>query len=165
MNHLLSSEETRGFSLLELLLSIGIIALIILMATRYFTTARNAQLVGAAVQQIQGIRAAVDSMTASGVSNSSITATYICQSGGLPSSYCISDNIATPWAPTTGDTNITVTVPDPTNTADLFQLVYTFPTQAACLSTYNSFTADLDAKSTAISACATTGVGTFHFAK
>ena len=151
----------NGFSLLELLLSIGIISLIILMATRYFTSARNAQLVSAAVQQIQGIRASASTMLAQGVpfataSTPGVSIKLICDSGGLPNGYCdTSGALITPWTVgTTGDSTNEVKAP-PASTNDIFTLSYAFPTPQACNATMNSFTRDLDLTN-ANSSCATT---------
>ncbi len=154
--------QSTGFSLLELLLSIGIISLIILMATRYFVTARNAQLVSAAVLQIQGVRAGISSMIAQGVTTPSID--LLCRSGGLPSSYCDSSSttntLISPWS-TTGNSKDLVTISN--NATDLFTLTYYFPIGPACQATLNAFTQDLDTPGTTSTCDATTGKGVFVF--
>src|SRR3990167_8148299 len=51
----------RGIGLLELMLSLAIIALLLVMATRYFSSARLSQQIAAAVSQVQAIAAASQS--------------------------------------------------------------------------------------------------------
>ena len=159
----------NGFSLLEHLLSIGIIALIILMATRYFTTARNAQLVSQAVQQIQAIRASVSSMSAAGVpfgtgTSSAINMGTVCSSGSLSTTDCdkASNALITPWG-TSSDTNKVEA--GPTADTDLFKLSYAFPNAQTCNAAMNSFTKDLDAPGTTSNCAKDTGIGTFVFLK
>lgn len=167
------SYVKQGFSLLELLLSLGIIALIILMATRYFTTARNAQLTTSAVQQIQGIRSATSNMlaqgltlTSSGAANTgNISLQAICTAGLLPSTYCDPKNaLITPWT-TAGDNTVNYVATPTSTTTDLFKLVYQFPNYQACMAVKNSFTSDLDSANS--SCCggtpATPCAGTFNF--
>lgn len=145
----------KGFSLLELLLSLGIIALIILMATRYFTTARNAQLVSATVQQIQGVRSAASTLLAQGVTP---TVGAICAAAAIPTSYCsaqtTSGQLITPFDSTGSADNDFQTVPTD-NTTTLFILQYDFPSTAICQAVLNAFTQDLDASGS--SGCGTNG--------
>ena len=168
-----TSTDKKGFSLLELLLSIGIIALIILMATRYFTTARNAQLASAAVQQIQGIRAATSTLIANGTAAAGEpnVITMICNQGSLPTGSCDTSSttptIISPWDTTTGDKETTVKVALATDTTHLFTLVYAFPTSQACNSVMNSFTKDIDTTAAGAGCAAPSGGtktnGTFVF--
>jgi prepilin-type N-terminal cleavage/methylation domain-containing protein len=45
----------KGISLLEVMLSLSIIAIILVMATRYFFTANNSQRINESVQQVNGL--------------------------------------------------------------------------------------------------------------
>lgn len=80
----------RGIGLLELMLSLAIIAILLVMATRYFTQARRGQQIAAAIQQIQGISAAYHS--------------YYLASSGKPASD-INFLITNGYLPTGEDTN------------------------------------------------------------
>ncbi|MCD6046596.1 MAG: hypothetical protein K0S08_243 [Gammaproteobacteria bacterium] len=73
----------KGFSLLELLLAIAIIGLIILMATRYFTTVKSGQQASSAIQQITGIRSVASSQIAQG-----LTPAYSTICPALPANSC-----------------------------------------------------------------------------
>jgi general secretion pathway protein G len=90
-------SSNRGFSLLELLLSIAIISLIILMATRYFSTVRSSQKVSDAVSMVQGIRAGATSLYATGGA-ANVTVANLCTNKQIPSSYCNgTTSLISPW--------------------------------------------------------------------
>lgn len=56
-------NRQRGIGLLELMLSLAIIAILLVMATRYFTSARQGQQVAAAVSMVNAITAAASNYT------------------------------------------------------------------------------------------------------
>ena len=51
----LNRSKQRGISLLEVLLSLSVIAIILVMATRYYRSAQQSQQVSNAVSMISGI--------------------------------------------------------------------------------------------------------------
>lgn len=56
-------NRQRGIGLLELMLSLAIIAILLVMATRYFTSARQGQQVASAVSIVNAITAAASNYT------------------------------------------------------------------------------------------------------
>lgn len=56
-------NRQRGIGLLELMLSLAIIAILLVMATRYFTSARQGQQVAAAVSLVNAITSAASNYT------------------------------------------------------------------------------------------------------
>ncbi len=67
-------KSQRGIGLLELMLSLAIIAILLVMATRYFASARQGQQVASAVSLLQAIMAATNNYAiANGNSASSLT--------------------------------------------------------------------------------------------
>ena len=124
-------KKLSGFSLLELLLSIAIIGLIILMATRYFTTVKSGQQASAAIQQITAIRAATASQAAQGATT--ISSATICAS--LPQNSCTAaNNLTFPWD-TAGSGSSSYSYTGPTYTVT----VASIPTAAACQSILSAF--------------------------
>lgn len=129
-------RQNKGFSLLELLLSIAIISLIILMATRYFTTVRSSQQVTAATQFVQGVRAAASAAVSAGVSPTTMN---LCTNKNVPAAYCNLANTAliSPWeiGSTTPISNVA-----PAAIGNGFIItVGGVPDVAACNNLYNTF--------------------------
>jgi prepilin-type N-terminal cleavage/methylation domain-containing protein len=144
-------NRCKGFSLLELLLSIAIISLIILMATRYFSTVRSGQQQAAAVQEIQGIRSAVSAIVGA---NPSVTINVLtlCQNKNIPTSFCscsgtacTAANLIFPWDSSTGSATSTVSVSGSTMTI----AVASFPDTSACNNVANALGRDVTASCTA----------------
>lgn len=127
-------KNLKGFSLLELLLAIAIIGLIILMATRYFTTVKAGQQASSAIQQITGIRSVVSSQIAQGN-----TPTYSSICTMLPTNTCNGTSALNfPWdSSTSGTSTFSYTAGD----SNYVITVNGIPTAAACqniLSAMNS---------------------------
>lgn len=80
-------QSQRGIGLLELMLSLAIIAILLVMATRYFASARQGQEVASAISTIQAVSAASQSyFVAQGNSWSGLTSvTKLVAGGYLPS--------------------------------------------------------------------------------
>lgn len=137
MKHLKKSS-IKGFSLLELLLAIAIIGLIILMATRYFTTVKAGQQASAAIQEVQGIRSAIGTQLAQGTAPGSVTIASTCPT--LPASFCNSglSKLVMPWDTTDGGSSAIAASATSTTIT-----VSGIPTLAACQNILNAFTKDL----------------------
>lgn len=158
---LMKKTSIGAFSLIEILLVVAFISLILIMATRYFSTTNNAQLTDAAVQQIQGIRSAVSAMSLEGLpfgsdSNYNINIAAMCNAGRIPSTDCSGSSLLTPWKQTSSDNAVL----SPVSTNDLFKLTYQFPNYSLCMATKNNFAPVLDTAS-----CDSTGLATLNFLK
>lgn len=81
-------KSIKGIGLLELMLSLAIIAVLLIMATRYYSSASASQKIQAAVDQINATRSAVQN-AAAGISTSSSSATIgdLVAAGYLPLSF------------------------------------------------------------------------------
>ena len=81
-------QSQRGIGLLELMLSLAIIAILLVMATRYFGAARRSQQTAAAITVVQAIMAAASNYAlANNNSTSKITGmSGLINSGYLPES-------------------------------------------------------------------------------
>ena len=125
---------TDGFSLLELLLSIAIISLIILMATRYFSTVRSNQKVSEGVSMIQGVRSATGSLIASSNPGAGSVAATICANNLVPAAFCNNGKLVSPWETTAGNnsdvaittTGYTITIAGITDSGSCNNLKTTF---------------------------------------
>lgn len=85
-------HRERGIGLLELMLALAIIAVLIIMATRYYqTTARSSRL-NDAVTQINGIIAAAEQYRVGAGSFDGLTGQKLVDMGFMPSS-----NLNSPW--------------------------------------------------------------------
>lgn len=97
----LSLRNQRGIGLLELMLSLAIIAILLIMATRYFTAANTNQQVNNAVDMFSGVRASVNSYyTDNGAGAAMPNISTLVTSGYLPQSYGGSGGSGTtanPW--------------------------------------------------------------------
>jgi prepilin-type N-terminal cleavage/methylation domain-containing protein len=142
----------KGFSLLELLLAIAIIGLIILMATRYFTTVKSGQQASSATQEIQGIRSAVSSQlaTASGTLAQATLAQNVCNTLST-TGYCGTDNsFLFPWD--TGKTTAgSGTLTYPSTTGGTFTITVVTPDLSTCQTVLSSVSKDL--KNTTMPTC------------
>jgi type II secretory pathway pseudopilin PulG len=77
----------RGIGLLELMLSLAIIALLLIMATRYYTTATQSQQVSSAVSMIQGIRAGAHVYYSQGGTPATLTMKALMDAGLVPKEF------------------------------------------------------------------------------
>jgi type II secretory pathway pseudopilin PulG len=84
----------RGIGLLELMLALAIIAVLLIMATRYYQSTSQAQKVNQAAQDIQAIIAAVANFRA-GDPNGTFAITDL--SGFLPSTWASPPATDNPW--------------------------------------------------------------------
>ena len=142
MKQVFKSISTRGVTLLEVMLVLAVAAMIILMSVRYYQSATASQQANAALQQIQGITAAADSLaqasgsySAGGVSTTSLAPLL---PGGTTNAF------TTPWGTTititaVGASSYTVSLPGtpsgvcPLLTSKLRQNVhYSTVTPATC---------------------------------
>lgn len=92
----LSLRNQRGIGLLELMLSLAIIAILLIMATRYFTSANTNQQVSNATDMFNGVRASVNSYYSdNGPAAQAPTLSGLVTAGYLPSSY--GGSTSSPW--------------------------------------------------------------------
>lgn len=97
-----NKKSQKAIGLLELMLSLAIIAVLLIMATRYYSSASSSQKIQAAVDQINAVRSAVQNAaggSSSGAGN--ITASMLVESGYLPSSF-IAPSLASSSTAATG---------------------------------------------------------------
>jgi Tfp pilus assembly protein PilE len=97
-------NKSRGIGLLELMLSIAIIAILLVMATRYYMSARQSQQIGDAVSMVSGIMSgAAHFSNAHGHTYTGITLQSLVGAGNVPASFCGTGTAATcgnnanPW--------------------------------------------------------------------
>ncbi len=62
LHHLTINKRKKGFGLLELMLSMVVVALLLIMATRYYQSARTSARVNAAINMIQASLTAADNI-------------------------------------------------------------------------------------------------------
>lgn len=152
-------RKQTGFSLLELLLSIAIISLIILMATRYFGTVKTNQQVTSAVSMVEGVRAGVTAASAAGVGyTSTSTSPYaLCSTSKVPKSMCTSTctssacNLVSPWESTTSAAS---NVAPSSGTSTTFDITIAgIPDSASCLNLCNTYANETTPATTCTTAC------------
>jgi Tfp pilus assembly protein FimT len=101
-------KSIAGVTLLEIMLVLGIAAMIIVMSVRYYTTANNSQQVNSVIEQLTSIAAAASGYAQSSGSMTSATSANL--GSLLPANWN-----KTPWGtpitvvPTAGSIGITVT--------------------------------------------------------
>ena len=80
------SQRQQGIGLLELMLSLAIIAILLIMATRYYQSASVSNKINTAVDMFAGVQGAMESYS---IDNNASEATIdeLVQSGYLPPSY------------------------------------------------------------------------------
>lgn len=120
-----SKKRSLGIGLLELMLSLAIIAVLLIMATRYYSSASNSQKITAATGMINAIKAAAASYLSgypAGVT--SLTLTTLVNGGYLPSTFISGSNgsgaTTNPWGNSISISkitpqNITISVTTPDN--------------------------------------------------
>lgn len=137
----IKSFKQRGIGLLELMLSLAIIAILLILATRYYQSTSQSQKVNQAAGDIQALIAAVANVRA-GNPNGNVTDTDI--TAFIPPSWGGSMSNANPWggaytvnSPGTAPYFVTVTVGGMGNTA-CQALASLMQSNMATPSTYNS---------------------------
>ncbi len=93
----LSLKKQQGIGLLELMLSLAIIAVLLIMATRYYQSARNSQQVNDAISLTNAIAGASQSWVLGQNNFSSISFDELKKQGLIPSSIADNYKNATPW--------------------------------------------------------------------
>jgi type II secretory pathway pseudopilin PulG len=87
----------RGIGLLELMLSLAIIAILLIMATRYYQSASNNQNINQAVDMFNAVKSAVKNYMNSNLNSTSYPTVGQLQAAGyLPDNYATSAT-ANPW--------------------------------------------------------------------
>lgn len=133
------TQSQRGIGLLELMLSLAIIAILLVMATRYFASARQGQEVASAISLIQAVSAASQSyFVANGNAFTGLSASALKTQNYLPAN----TNLVNPWGGTVtvagGDssnpTAVTITLTNVPGAA-CTQLAGALKSQAITLST------------------------------
>ncbi len=94
----------QGIGLLELMLSLAIIALLLVMATRYYSSAHGSQQLNAAVEAYHAIYAAAETYEANDPAGSPVLSDLV-STNLLPQVFGNSGKLANPWGGT-----ITLTV-------------------------------------------------------
>ncbi|MCH9770086.1 MAG: prepilin-type N-terminal cleavage/methylation domain-containing protein [Gammaproteobacteria bacterium] len=129
-------KKQRGISLLEVLLSLSIIAIILIMATRYFFVANENKNVNQVRAQIGALLAATQLWKGSNPSYENLSLEQLISTGDFPSSANVKNNkLYDPWgdeimlAPT-GVSGFTITVTLPTAT-DCNKLLSSYPQGAS----------------------------------
>lgn len=87
----------RGIGLLELMLSLAIIAILLIMATRYYQTASNNNAINSAVDMANGVKSAVKNFMNSNMNSTTLpTVSDLVANGYLPNDYS-NPSSANPW--------------------------------------------------------------------
>jgi len=111
--------KIKGIGLLELMLSLAIIAILLVMATRYYSVATNAQRTDDTVQLIGELETGVNAMSAAGLANSDITLQKLIDNGYITKQRIKSSggtsSIISPW----GGGAVTYTAPASGSTANI----------------------------------------------
>ncbi len=102
MRKMLSIAKYRGIGLLELMLSLAIIAILLIMAVRYFQSANNSNAMNTAIDDCNAIKSAVKAYV--GTNNisvaSKLTLSQLVTQGFLPNSFGSTAALsaaASPW--------------------------------------------------------------------
>jgi type II secretory pathway pseudopilin PulG len=104
-------NNQRGIGLLELMLSISIIAILLVMATRFYMSAKQSQQITDTVSQVDGIiSAAANYANGNNSDYSDMSLLVLVQGGYLPPIYCGGDQSSCPGLnPFRGTTAVTGT--------------------------------------------------------
>lgn len=93
----LNIDKQRGIGLLELMLALAIIAILLVMATRYFITTSRSEQVNRAVNQIGAINGAVSNWKSSRVDYTGLDAKALNDIGAIPAAEWNGTAIVSPW--------------------------------------------------------------------
>lgn len=97
MMKLVMKVKQLGIGLLELMLSLAIIAILLVMAIRYYQSASNAQSINQAIDMVNAVKAGVKNYLTSNVGSTSIPkVSELAGKGYLPQTYQSPAN-ANPW--------------------------------------------------------------------
>jgi type II secretory pathway pseudopilin PulG len=90
--------KQKGIGLLELMLSLAIIAILLIMATRYYQSASNSQAMSSAVDMVNAVKSGVKNYLSANTNSTTFpdVATLV-QDGYLPQSYS-NPSSANPWS-------------------------------------------------------------------
>lgn len=118
-------KKSLGIGLLELMLSLAIIAVLLIMATRYYSSASNSQKITAATGMINAVKAAAASYLGGNATAyaSNVSIANLVSAGYLPSSFVAGSNgnssTTNPWNESVGVTatasTITITMATPSS--------------------------------------------------
>jgi type II secretory pathway pseudopilin PulG len=95
-----SRNKSRGIGLLELMLSLSIIAVLLVMATRYFMVANEEQKINNAISQIHGIAGGAANYAISFPGYAGVAISSLVNGNFIPASFGGSDGAgagANPW--------------------------------------------------------------------
>src|SRR5690348_16511372 len=94
-----------GIGLLELMLSLAIIAILLVMAIRYYQSASNAQSINSAIDMINAVKSGVKNYMTSNIGSVEVpSVSKLAGSGYLPQTYKESAT-ANPWGGVIGTTS------------------------------------------------------------
>lgn len=127
MNTNLNKANTqRGIGLLELMLSLAIIAVLLVMATRYFIVTSRSQQVNQASTQIGALQGAISNWKGANPTYTGLTPAALNSIGALTTADYDGTNINSPWS-----TPVTI---DLKNNDTSYTLTYTNIPGWACIS-------------------------------
>lgn len=115
-------SNQRGIGLLELMLSLAIIAILLIMATRYYQTTKQSQEVNDAVQLVNSLVGAMSNYRTdhpTKFKNVSVGVKDLTDVGYLPSAYGDGKNTS-PWRTSIGKSNIG-------NNGEVYVNIYSIP--------------------------------------
>lgn len=127
----LKSRFQKGISLLEVMLSLSIIAIILVMATRYFFTASNSQRMNEARAQVGVLTALIHSWKANHSDYSTIT-TSVIASNLVGDSSWNGTVLKSPW-----NTQVAITVAP--SSAESYMIAFDMPDATLCSTLRSSF--------------------------
>lgn len=132
----LKAKYQQGVGLLELMLSLAIIAIILIMTTRYYSSASNSQKITSAVDEINAVKGAMGSYLAgypAGQTPSPApTIGSLVQTGLLPPTFVAS---GTSSSSTTNPWGMSISIG--TITAQSYQVLMTMPSADVCTTVMN----------------------------
>ncbi|OGT64375.1 MAG: hypothetical protein A3J38_09310 [Gammaproteobacteria bacterium RIFCSPHIGHO2_12_FULL_45_9] len=146
LNTLRSQIRQAGLSLLEVLLSLSIIAIILVMATRFFFVASDNDKVNTAVSQVAGLIAAAHNWKGPSTSYTDLSLDQLASAGQLSNFPGYNGDNTKPDLNTMWGTSITIAA----NTADtaLFTITMTLPDSTKCNSLLRAYPSDASANVT-----------------
>ncbi len=130
-----STIYQRGIGLLELMLSLAIIALLLVMATRYYSSAHGSQQLNTAVEAFHAIYAAAETYEANDPNANLTDLSPLVSANLLPQVFSGTGSdagkLANPWG---GEIGLTVTAPTSGNPQSILISMYDVPdTQCGAL--------------------------------
>ncbi len=103
-----SQNKTRGIGLLELMLSLAIIAILLVMATRYFMAANESQKINNAISEIHGIAGGAANYANANPGYKDMSITKLIEGNYIPASMGGTDTKGTGANPWNGDLAVAV---------------------------------------------------------